>query len=46
MSCFLPFALPDIGEEEINEVLDSLRSGDPGLPHGGELRACLVVDFA
>lgn len=24
---FLPFALPDIGEEEINEVLDSLRSG-------------------
>jgi len=23
----LPFALPDIGEEEINEVLDSLRSG-------------------
>lgn len=27
MSPFLPFALPDIGEEEINEVLDSLRSG-------------------
>ncbi len=27
MSAFLPFALPDIGEEEINEVLDSLRSG-------------------
>ena len=27
MSEFLPFALPDIGEEEINEVLDSLRSG-------------------
>ena len=24
---FLPFALPDIGEEEINEVVDSLRSG-------------------
>lgn len=24
---YLPFALPDIGEEEINEVLDSLRSG-------------------
>lgn len=24
---FLPFALPDIGEEEINEVIDSLRSG-------------------
>lgn len=24
---FLPFALPDIGEEEINEVLDALRSG-------------------
>jgi dTDP-4-amino-4,6-dideoxygalactose transaminase len=23
---FLPFALPDIGEEEINEVVDSLRS--------------------
>jgi len=23
----LPFALPDIGEEEINEVVDSLRSG-------------------
>jgi dTDP-4-amino-4,6-dideoxygalactose transaminase len=27
MTPFLPFALPDIGEEEINEVLDSLRSG-------------------
>ncbi len=27
MTNFLPFALPDIGEEEINEVLDSLRSG-------------------
>lgn len=27
MSQFLPFALPDIGEDEINEVLDSLRSG-------------------
>lgn len=27
MPAFLPFALPDIGEEEINEVLDSLRSG-------------------
>lgn len=27
MSCFLPFALPDIGDDEINEVLDSLRSG-------------------
>jgi len=27
MSRFLPYALPDIGEEEINEVLDSLRSG-------------------
>lgn len=24
---FLPFALPDIGEEEINEVLETLRSG-------------------
>jgi len=24
---FLPFALPDLGEEEINEVLHSLRSG-------------------
>lgn len=24
---FLPFALPDIGEEEINEVVDSLKSG-------------------
>jgi dTDP-4-amino-4,6-dideoxygalactose transaminase len=24
---FLPFALPDIGEEEINEVVDSIRSG-------------------
>jgi dTDP-4-amino-4,6-dideoxygalactose transaminase len=24
---FLPFALPDIGEEEIKEVVDSLRSG-------------------
>ncbi len=27
MSKFLPFALPDIGEDEIAEVLDSLRSG-------------------
>jgi dTDP-4-amino-4,6-dideoxygalactose transaminase len=27
VSVFLPFALPDIGEEEINEALDSLRSG-------------------
>ncbi|OOR98515.1 UDP-4-amino-4,6-dideoxy-N-acetyl-beta-L-altrosamine transaminase [Canicola haemoglobinophilus] len=27
MSNFLPFALPDIGEEEINEVVDALRSG-------------------
>lgn len=27
MEEFLPFALPDIGEEEIAEVLDSLRSG-------------------
>ena len=27
MTPFLPFALPDIGEEEIIEVLDSLRSG-------------------
>ncbi len=26
-SRFLPFALPDIGEEEIAEVVDSLRSG-------------------
>ena len=24
---FLPFALPEIGEDEINEVVDSLRSG-------------------
>jgi len=24
---FLPYALPDIGEEEINEVVDALRSG-------------------
>lgn len=24
---FLPFALPDIGEEEINEVVKTLRSG-------------------
>ncbi len=24
---FLPFALPEIGEEEIQEVVDSLRSG-------------------
>lgn len=24
---FLPFALPDLGEEEINEVVDTLRSG-------------------
>ena len=27
MTDFLPFALPDIGEEEIQEVVDSLRSG-------------------
>lgn len=27
MADFIPFALPDIGEEEINEVVDSLRSG-------------------
>ena len=27
MSNFLPFALPDIGEDEINEVVSSLRSG-------------------
>lgn len=27
MADFLPFALPDIGEEEVNEVVDSLRSG-------------------
>ena len=27
MRDFLPFALPDIGEEEIAEVVDSLRSG-------------------
>lgn len=27
MSDFLPFALPDIGDEEIAEVLDTLRSG-------------------
>ena len=27
MTEFLPFALPDIGEEEIEEVVDSLRSG-------------------
>ncbi len=26
MISFLPFALPDIGDEEINEVIDSLRS--------------------
>ncbi|QXH37113.1 DegT/DnrJ/EryC1/StrS family aminotransferase [Pseudomonas muyukensis] len=26
-SSFLPFALPEIGEEEINEVVDALRSG-------------------
>lgn len=27
MGTFLPFALPDVGEEEITEVVDSLRSG-------------------
>ncbi|MGX2975272.1 DegT/DnrJ/EryC1/StrS family aminotransferase [Ursidibacter arcticus] len=27
MTQFLPFALPEIGEEEINEVVDTLRSG-------------------
>jgi dTDP-4-amino-4,6-dideoxygalactose transaminase len=26
-AAFLPFALPDIGQEEIDEVVDSLRSG-------------------
>ncbi|PWD85357.1 hypothetical protein DC080_06785 [Ignatzschineria cameli] len=24
---FMPFSLPEIGEEEINEVVDSLRTG-------------------
>lgn len=24
---FLPFALPEIGDDEISEVIDSLRSG-------------------
>jgi len=24
---FIPFAMPDIGEDEIKEVLDSLKSG-------------------
>ena len=27
MTKFIPFALPEIGEEEIEEVVDSLRSG-------------------
>lgn len=27
MSEFIPFALPDIGDEEVQEVVDSLRSG-------------------
>lgn len=27
LNSFLPFSLPDIGEEEISEVVDSLRSG-------------------
>lgn len=27
MNKFLPFSLPEIGEEEINEVVDTLRSG-------------------
>ena len=27
MSDFIPFAIPEIGEEEINEVCDALRSG-------------------
>ncbi|MHB9028143.1 MAG: DegT/DnrJ/EryC1/StrS family aminotransferase [Candidatus Latescibacterota bacterium] len=27
MESFIPFALPDIGDEEINEAVDSLRSG-------------------
>ena len=27
MSDFLPFALPDIGDDEINEVVNALRSG-------------------
>ncbi len=27
MSSFLPFALPEIGQEEIDEVVDSLKSG-------------------
>jgi dTDP-4-amino-4,6-dideoxygalactose transaminase len=27
MNSFIPFAIPDIGEEEINEVIDTLKSG-------------------
>ena len=27
MSSFIPFALPDIGNDEINEVIDTLKSG-------------------
>lgn len=40
---FLPFALPDVGEEEIAEVLDSLRSG--WLTTGPKTRA-FEHDFA
>ena len=34
---FLPFALPDIGQEEIDEVADTLRSG--WLTGGPKVRA-------
>jgi dTDP-4-amino-4,6-dideoxygalactose transaminase len=41
--CFLPFSLPEIGEEEISEVLDTLRSG--WLTSGPKTR-CFEADFA
>jgi hypothetical protein len=40
---FLPFALPDIGEEEIGEVVDTLRS--PWLSSGPKV-AAFERDFA
>src|SRR5262245_30420569 len=43
MNSFLPYALPDIGENEISEVVDTLRSG--WLTTGPKTRA-FEKDFA
>jgi len=43
MTNFLPFALPDIGDEEISEVLDTLRSG--WLTNGAKTKR-FETDFA